>query len=191
MDKRPSSAAKKGGESFIISGWRVDPALLRISNEKTSFKLQPKAMAVLDYLACRHGTVVSRQELEDEVWAGTTVGYDALSNAIIKLRKALGDKARQPRIIETIAKTGYRLIAEMSFIDQVEPGMVVVTADSNPVETVTRPVHRRWPFASASVLVIVLVTVGTFWWQPWVPKEDPASLQRLVFPLPDKPSIAV
>ncbi len=106
MDKRPSSAAKKRGESFIISGWRVDPALLRISNEKTSFKLQPNAMAVLDYLACQHGTVVSRQELEDEVWAGTTVGYDALSNAIIKLRKALGDKARQPSIIETIAKTG-------------------------------------------------------------------------------------
>ncbi len=68
-------------------------------------------MAVLDYLASRPGTVVSRQELEESVWAGTVVGYDALSNTIIKLRKAFGDKARNPLIIETITKSGYRLIA--------------------------------------------------------------------------------
>jgi len=48
------------------------------------------------------------------------VGYDALSNTIIKLRKALGDKARNPHIIETIAKTGYRLIAEVSLEGEVE-----------------------------------------------------------------------
>ena len=70
-------------------------------------------MAVLDYLACRPGTVVTRQELEQNLWTGMVVGYDALSNTIIKLRKAFGDKARAPTIIETIPKTGYRLIAEV------------------------------------------------------------------------------
>lgn len=115
MEQRTSKAAKANGEPFIIAEWHVDPAALRISNEKKTVKLEPKAMAVLDYLACRPGAVVSRQELEDTVWEGTIVGYDALSNAIIKLRKALGDKARKPHIIETIAKTGYRLIAEVSF----------------------------------------------------------------------------
>jgi DNA-binding winged helix-turn-helix (wHTH) protein len=48
------------------------------------------------------------------------VGYDARRNAIIKLRKALGDKACSPHIIETIAKTGYRLIAEVSLKGEVE-----------------------------------------------------------------------
>ena len=71
-------------------------------------------MAVLDYLACRPGAVVTRQELEDALWAGVVVGYDALSNTIIKLRKAFGDKARAPEVIETIPKTGYRLIADVS-----------------------------------------------------------------------------
>jgi len=29
------------------------------------------------------------------------------------------------------------------------------------------------------------------WWQPWQPKEELASIERMAFPLPDKPSIAV
>jgi TolB-like protein/DNA-binding winged helix-turn-helix (wHTH) protein len=114
MEQSAPSVPKSGGEAFIVAGWRVDPASLRISNDKQTIRLEPRAMAVLDYLACRPGTVVTRQELEQSLWAGMVVGYDALSNTIIKLRKAFGDKARDPKVIETIPKTGYRLIAEVT-----------------------------------------------------------------------------
>jgi DNA-binding winged helix-turn-helix (wHTH) protein len=70
-------------------------------------------MSVLLYLARHHGQVVSRNDLEAGVWTGMVVGYDAVTNAIIKLRRALGDDPRAPRIIETISKQGYRLIAEV------------------------------------------------------------------------------
>jgi adenylate cyclase len=75
-------------------------------------------MAVLCYLADRPGKVISREELEDEIWRGTVVGYDALSNTIIKLRRTFGDNARNPTFIETIAKTGYRLIAPVKPADE-------------------------------------------------------------------------
>jgi TolB-like protein/DNA-binding winged helix-turn-helix (wHTH) protein len=114
MEQRPSSAPKSAGEAFDVAGWRVEPSALRITNGNQTVKLEPKAMAVLDYLACRPGRVVTRQELEQSLWAGVVVGYDALSNTIIKLRKAFGDKARDPAVIETIPKTGYRLIAEVT-----------------------------------------------------------------------------
>lgn len=104
-----------------MAGWRVDPATLRISNGNQVVRLEPKAMAVLDYLACRPGVVVTRQELEQSLWAGSVVGYDAISNTIIKLRKAFGDKARAPAVIETIPKSGYRLIAEVEPLSA-EPG---------------------------------------------------------------------
>ena len=68
-------------------------------------------MALLVYLASRPGQAVPREELEREIWRGLVVGYDALSNAIAKLRKAFGDDAKQPRVIETIPKVGYRLIS--------------------------------------------------------------------------------
>lgn len=132
MDHGTLKSAKNVGEPFEIDGWQVDPASLRISKENLSIKLEPKAMAVLDYLACQSGRVVTRQELEDELWAGTIVGYDALSNAIIKLRKALGDKARKPRIIETIAKTGYRLIAEVRMPSEKPAGQSESPGDLAP-----------------------------------------------------------
>ena len=66
-------------------------------------RLEPKVMRVLLFLAHRHGRVVSRRDLEDRVWPRMIVTDDALTNAVIKLRKALGDDARHPRFIETIA----------------------------------------------------------------------------------------
>ncbi len=121
MANRASSAEKNNGEAFTVGGWRVDPSALRVSNEFKTVKLEPKAMAVLKFLASRPGDVITRQELELSVWAGTVVGYDALSNAINKLRKAFGDKARNPQYIETIAKSGYRLIARVRLAEENTP----------------------------------------------------------------------
>ncbi|EGV49861.1 MULTISPECIES: winged helix-turn-helix domain-containing protein [sulfur-oxidizing symbionts] len=41
------------------------------------------------------------------------VSDDALTQVIIKLRKALGDDAKHPRYIQTISKHGYRLITQV------------------------------------------------------------------------------
>ncbi len=39
--------------------------------------------------------------------------------------------------------------------------------------------------------MLVLAVGGALWWQPWAPDVEPASVERMAFPLPDKPSIAV
>ena len=80
---------------------------MRIALGDETVKLEPKVMAVLVHLAERSGQFVSRRELEAAVWAGTVVGCDAISNAIIKLGKAFADDAHSPRMIETIPKAGY------------------------------------------------------------------------------------
>jgi len=191
MEQCTSKVAKTKGVPFVIAGWRVDPASLRINNDKKTTKLEPKAMAVLDYLASRPGTVVSRQELEDSIWAGSIVGYDALSNAVIKLRKALGDKARKPHIIETIAKSGYRLIAEVDFEGQTDQ---VAEDDGLSKTSFSRKdgsTKRRISIVSIPAITFLLAVGIAFWWQPWLPEVEPASLDKMAFPLPDKPSIAV
>ena len=108
-----SSLSPTPNSGFNIAGWRVDPAAYRLERDGEEVRVEPKAMQVLEYLAERAGEVVSRQELEQAIWSGTVVGYEAVTNAVIKLRKALQDDARDPRIIETISKGGYRLIAEV------------------------------------------------------------------------------
>ncbi len=44
---------------------------------------------------------------------------------------------------------------------------------------------------SAAVAVVLLAVGGVLWWQPWAPDVEPASLEKMALPLPDKPSIAI
>jgi len=111
MTGRSANAA-----TFRVGDWTAEPAANRLVCAGREVKVEPKVMRVLSYLVERHGEVVTRHDLETHVWAGMTVTDDAVTNTVIKLRKALGDNARDPRYIETIAKSGYRLIADTSGI---------------------------------------------------------------------------
>ena len=57
-----------------------------------------------------------------------------------------------------------------------------------PVPAVHRTRNTIIAFASVAVVIAVIALV---WFKPWEVREEPASVERMVFPLPDKPSIAV
>ena len=71
-------------------------------------------MQVLVYLAERAGEVVTRKQILEDVWQGTFVGDEALTNAIRKLRLAFGEEGADPTLIQTIPKKGYRLNASVT-----------------------------------------------------------------------------
>jgi DNA-binding winged helix-turn-helix (wHTH) protein len=71
-------------------------------------------MEVLVYLADHAGEVVSKESLLQALWGDTFVNENALTRCISELRKAFNDDAEEPRVIQTIAKRGYRLIAPVS-----------------------------------------------------------------------------
>ena len=98
-------------KSFFIDDWLVSPAEGILSRQGATVRLEPKVMEVLVYFAAHPNEVISRDELERDVWHGALVGYDAVTATIIKLRKALKDEAKQPRFIVTIPKKGYKLVA--------------------------------------------------------------------------------
>ena len=98
----------------VVDGWQLDVAGHRLTRGENTRRLEPKAMKVLELLATQPGVVVSRAELLRAVWGGAFVGDDAVSAAIIKLRRAFEDSARSPRVIETVHKSGYRLIARVA-----------------------------------------------------------------------------
>ncbi|CDM65449.1 tetratricopeptide repeat protein [Pyrinomonas methylaliphatogenes] len=75
--------------------------------------LAPKAIETLLALIERRGHVVSREELMARVWSEAFVEEANLTVQISVLRKTLGDTAEAPRYIETVAKRGYRFIAEV------------------------------------------------------------------------------
>jgi TolB-like protein/lipopolysaccharide biosynthesis regulator YciM len=49
----------------------------------------------------------------------------------------------------------------------------------------------RWRPVAVAAAVLAIAVVGIMVWQPWAPHVEPASVERMAFPLPDKPSIAV
>src|SRR6266567_1372340 len=75
--------------------------------------LAPKVFDTLLILLDSRGRIVEKQELMSRLWPDTFVEESNLTFNIQQLRKALGDSARQPRFIETVARRGYRFIAEV------------------------------------------------------------------------------
>jgi TolB-like protein/DNA-binding winged helix-turn-helix (wHTH) protein/Tfp pilus assembly protein PilF len=78
-----------------------------------TIKLQPQPFRALAFLADRAGQVVTREEIQREIWGDETfVDYEQGVNFCIKqIRAALGDDAKAPRFIETLPRRGYRFIA--------------------------------------------------------------------------------
>ena len=74
-------------------------------------RLEPKVMLVLVCLAEHAGQMVPKDRLLHSAWPDTAVGDDVLTRAISELRRLFEDDPKQPRVIETIPKSGYRLIA--------------------------------------------------------------------------------
>ncbi len=73
--------------------------------------LSPKAHDVLVYLVRHAGHLVQKRELLEAVWPEAIVEEGILAVHVSGLRRALGDDPRAPWCIETVAKSGYRLIA--------------------------------------------------------------------------------
>ena len=95
----------------VIADWIFDPNSRYLSSGAAKHRLSPKAAKVLLTLVREPGRVWSRDALLDEVWREQTVGEEVLTQAIAELRRALGDDFRRPRFIETVHKTGYRLLS--------------------------------------------------------------------------------
>ncbi|MET0003193.1 MAG: winged helix-turn-helix domain-containing protein [Candidatus Thiodiazotropha sp.] len=96
-----------------VGSWWFHSDLNRLRDANSVIHLEPKAALVLKLLVERAGVPVTRQELLDSVWKDVVVSDDALTQVIIKLRKALGDSSRDPRYIQTIPKRGYCLLADV------------------------------------------------------------------------------
>jgi serine/threonine protein kinase len=110
---------KQGGKTvegdFRIEGWLVQPLRDVIESTDGSVQLEPKAMDLLVYLAEHQGEVIPKERLIQAVWTDAFVTDEVLTNNIWKLRQAFGDDHKDPKIIRTVPRRGYQLIAEVAF----------------------------------------------------------------------------
>lgn len=96
-------------EPFQLGELAVYPDRCVVAGVAGERHLEPKMMSLLVHLADHANTVVSRCALLDSVWVGVVVSDQVLTRCVSELRKALGEDAGMPDLIETVPKRGYRL----------------------------------------------------------------------------------
>ena len=104
-------------------------------------RLQEQPFQVLAMLLEKPRELVTREELRQRVWtADTFVDFDhGLNKAINKIRGALGDSAASPRFIETVARRGYRFIADVVSVETVPAAVETIPAATGDLLTPADP----------------------------------------------------
>jgi TolB-like protein/Flp pilus assembly protein TadD len=81
-------------------------------------RLQGQPIQLLGMLVQKPGELVTREEVHSRLWPGIIVDFDhGVNKAISKIREALGDSAQHPRFVETVARRGYRFLADVAVIE--------------------------------------------------------------------------
>ena len=148
-------------DAFRIGDWRVDRDACALHGPDGEQRVEPKVMDLLCLLAEDPGRVLSRDQIMAALWPGLVVGDDALARTVSKLRQALGDDAKSPRYVETIAKRGYRLLVEVEDVDATacstpeDAGTSLRAADAGP----SRRALWLWPLLGVVVAVSLVVVV--------------------------------
>ena len=113
---------------FQLCSLRVSPSRRTLEGPAGVRHFQPKVMLVFVLLARDEGKVVTRRELFETCWAGTHVGDDSLNRIITALRQGIQTVGAEEITIETVPRTGYRLVAATARVDDDDPPSAFVQA---------------------------------------------------------------
>ncbi len=99
--------------TLVFGAYEFDPAMCELRESGERVLMEPQVYDVLAYLISRRGSVVSKNELLDEVWGDRFVSEGALSNRIAAARRATGDDGRKQQVIRTVHGKGFSFVAEV------------------------------------------------------------------------------
>ena len=152
--------------------FEVDLHAGRLTKHGLRLKLQEQPFQVLAMLLEKPGELVNREELRSRLWPRTIVDFDhGLNKAINKIRDVLGDSAENPRFIETVARRGYRFLADVEAINAPTP-QSEATSDAGNGASAPADVWKKLRHSRAWRLVgfgLVLLFAAVVLWivYPW------------------------
>jgi TolB-like protein/DNA-binding winged helix-turn-helix (wHTH) protein/Flp pilus assembly protein TadD len=118
--------------------FELDPRAGELRKHGLRVRLQEQPFQVLAMLLEHPGEVVTREELQKKLWpVDTFVDFDhGLNKAINKIREALSDSADSPRFVETVARRGYRFLADVKVADSAPVRSPDLTTEPDPTAEV-------------------------------------------------------
>ena len=119
----PPLAERPATPSLLRFGmFELDPEAGQLYRNGRLVRMQPKPFKLLCLLADRAGTLVTREEIQAELWtADTFVDFEQGVNFAIKqVREALAEDADRPLYIQTVPRRGYRFLAPVERVSDEE-----------------------------------------------------------------------
>src|ERR1017187_5761127 len=143
--------------------------------------VEPKAFRVLLILLRYPGKLIGKEDLLNAVWGDAAVTDNSLARSVALLRRLLGDEARDPRYIETVATVGYRFVCKVEVSEDGQQGMATQNpvkigngdaSQAAPVEAQgreSRRLKRKWVLASAILAVCLFILTSWYLHRPQPP----------------------
>jgi TolB-like protein/DNA-binding winged helix-turn-helix (wHTH) protein/Flp pilus assembly protein TadD len=151
-----------------FSVFEADLGTRELSKLGKLLPLQEQPFQLLALLLEKPGGLVTREELRARLWPQTVVDFDhGLNKAISKIRDVLGDSAENPRFIQTVARRGYRFLADVTVVSTGDVEIAPLenasgeSQSQNDSVAAKRPGYRiaAWAIAAAVLLVAVAMVM--------------------------------
>jgi len=183
---------------YLVGEVEIDPGRARLRRGSILRPLRQKPFQVLVYLIERRGEIVTKHELMENVWKDTTVTDDALVQCVKSIRQALGDDSRNPQLVQTLPKLGYRFIGPVeerwerwegaaSLESEESVSLALEYEEEVPDPPTAFPLWKQPRILIASLLLSGAIAVGVIAWH----RNDALPATQAMPQVPGTTSLAV
>ncbi|MCW8925720.1 MAG: tetratricopeptide repeat protein [Xanthomonadales bacterium] len=165
---------------YCFSDFKLVPGHRELTRNGEPVEIEPRAFELLLYLVKNSDRAVDKNELQDAIWPGMVVTETALTRAVMKARKAVGDDANRQVLIKTLHGHGYRFIGKLTNPDPTATDSS--TPSQQPGET-----GKRGRYRNVALLGIAVVLLAALVWMFLVPQPlgKEGEIRIAVLPLQD------
>ena len=142
---------------YEFKSFRLDVKERQLLHNNSPVPLTPKSFDVLALLVENRGHLVEKEEILDNIWANSFVEEQNIARIIHTLRKILGDDGNGNKFIETVAKKGYRFVAEVTEIGDRDADAVAVTEKHGAAEKVVEKPPRPKRVSASPRLILFAI----------------------------------
>ncbi|HSZ09336.1 MAG TPA: winged helix-turn-helix domain-containing protein [Steroidobacteraceae bacterium] len=151
---------------FRFGLFEADLGARELSKQGKLLPLQEQPFQLLVMLLEKPGALVTREELRARLWPQTVVDFDhGLNKAVSKIRDTLGDSAENPRFIQTVARRGYRFLAEVHEVGTEPAAPAEIPAADRASDGGSAPARSRarhmglWILGAVALLLLSAVGI--------------------------------
>jgi TolB-like protein/DNA-binding winged helix-turn-helix (wHTH) protein/Flp pilus assembly protein TadD len=149
---------------FAFGPFLVDRPRRLLLKDGERLSIPPKALETLLVLLENRHRVVEKEELMARLWPDTVVEEANLTQNVFVARKALGDPAGESAFIVTIARRGYRFVADAIETDHEPPLPGTAAAREGTEPPPPDPSERRSRRTLMVALLLLPALVLGGWW---------------------------